>query len=68
MTRNCCYCRYFSETIREDGRDVEQKGIGDCRRHPPNNTNKPWPLVGDLDWCGEWRDGKENHPPTEAGT
>lgn len=63
MTRNCCYCRFFSKEIRQDGVDIGGKMIGDCRRYPPNNTAKPWPLVRDLDWCGEWRDGKENHPP-----
>ena len=68
MTRNCCYCRFYSEEIIEGAIRHKSRHVGDCRRHAPNGTIKPFPLVGDLDWCGEWAPGKENHPPTEAGT
>ena len=53
----CWRCRWFSPI--DDPNDVYS---GECRRMPPQ-TNPcedgdafavVWPVVGHLDWCGEW--------------
>jgi len=64
MTRNCCYCRYFSDSVRLWGSDFKGRGGGECRRHAPDlHDNDPrWPLVNNLDWCGDYEFGKKNHP------
>ena len=68
MSQNCGNCCYYQE---------KEKGMGLCRRNPPSiiETKDPshyvivsgqyrgnWPLIGQNDWCGEWKEKKQEWP------
>lgn len=43
-------CRFFQSTQVAHG--------GECRIEAPvmNEGQRPWPIVDDNDWCGEWKE------------
>jgi len=51
----CGVCRFYLHN--KDSNPKDPTGL--CRRFPPTVTSGSedyvWPLISDLDWCGEFR-------------
>lgn len=64
--KQCCFnCRYYIESLAQDGRRYDQEVSGLCRRYPPTPVAYSdedlhvetviWPMVNRFEYCGEFR-------------
>lgn len=72
MADACATCAFFVVTGVDKLRSTtnDKVSLGQCRRFPPSSQHETqhgvWPILSDVDWCGEHR-AKAAATPAGAG-